>query len=256
MNSDYSATFLYPLDCYHPMKRIYLILLLLIVPAAFAQLDWAVTDMRCGDGELNKFELCEEDVDESRCDELGDILKIATACDTAHCTCVPRVNKAFCGNGNREGVEVCDGEDHCKEYGDMIGLKLECDSDTCGCVILDSVPNDYDPNYLEKLANLTNVTAECGNKILEGSEICDPPNTLCTTSTNEPGVCSAECECKTTEEVDEEEGINESAVIPVPEENKTEQPKEPEPVNITEEPEEEEIGFFAGIWRWMVSIFS
>ena len=92
-------------------------MLVLLVPLAFAQLPWEVTDLRCGNGVLDQFELCENKVEESKCGEIGKLLSIAMACDWQHCTCVPRVISTYCGNNRRETMEVCDGkgEDLCPQ---------------------------------------------------------------------------------------------------------------------------------------------
>jgi len=108
---------------------------------------------------------------------------------------------------------------------------------------------------IEKLENLTKVQSDCGNKKIEGNEDCDPPNTLCTTNTQEPGICTEDCECLLPGELVKKE---EPAVEPEVKVQETVK----EPVNVTpevnesEEPKEEKKGFFARIWAWIKSIFS
>ena len=118
-----------------------LLIALLILPSVLAQIPPEISDQRCGNKVLDQFKLCERGVNETKCDELSEILKVDTACDTTHCTCLPRVNQAFCGNNKREGVEVCDGsgEDKCAEFGQKINLTLVCSPTTCGCSIKDKI---------------------------------------------------------------------------------------------------------------------
>jgi hypothetical protein len=250
------------------MKKIVMLVALLMIPAVFAQLDWQITDLRCGNDVLDDFELCEKDVEESYCDELGTILEIDTVCDTQHCTCLPRVNKAYCGNNRREGVEVCDGtgEDLCGEFGNLTGMNLSCDPNTCGCVITDSIPQEYNPETVDSLVNASQEPAICGNKKVERDEDCDPANTLCTTSNDETGVCTDKCKCVTPEElanpepevVDEEpDEANETQENLTTVTSHSNVSVEPVPVveNTTEQPDDEP-GFFGRIWNWFVSIFS
>lgn len=240
------------------MKAI--VILLLILPMAFAQLDWSVTDLRCGNEKLDEFELCEEGVEKNYCDDMAAILGIDTACDTQHCTCLPRVNRAFCGNDKREGVELCDGtaEDLCGEFGNITGLSLVCNPDTCGCEIAESVPEDYNPLVVEELINKSQEASVCGDKKVERNEDCDPPNTLCTTGAGDAGVCTEDCECVLPSALDEPEEQEE----PV-EQNET--PVESEEAEVAEEPEQndtaeredtEEPGFFGRLWAWVVALFS
>jgi len=131
------------------MKK-WLIVMLLLLPMAAAQLDWKITDLRCDNDKLDDFELCENGVEETFCDDLGDLLGIDAVCDVAHCTCLPRVNTAYCGNDIREGVEVCDGsaEDFCPAFGNITGLPLKCNEDTCGCDLDENIPDDYNPRII------------------------------------------------------------------------------------------------------------
>jgi len=234
--------------------------LVLLSIVAYAQLDWMVTDLKCGNGQLDQFELCEEDVEETRCEILGEMLKVATACDTDHCTCLPRVIKTFCGNDIREGIEMCDGnatEDFCPEFGKKLNLTLECNT-KCGCDIIDVVPDDYDPEYLKHLDNESQKEAVCGDKSIDGGEQCDPPGTLCTTNLDEPGECSDTCVCEILEKKNETVVKNNETVKV--ETNKTvEVPEKKDEIKVHQlEPEEEEDepGFFTKIWKWIVSLFS
>jgi hypothetical protein len=247
------------------MKKIVVLAALLLLPVVYAQLDWSITDFRCGNKVLDDFELCDKDANGSFCDELGAILEIDTVCDTQHCTCLPRVNKAYCGNNIREGVEVCDGdgEDKCAEFGQAINISLTCNKKTCGCNINQTIPQDYNPVVVGQLVNATQKSSVCGDKKIERDEDCDPPNTLCTTSTQDPGICTDNCRCVKPEML----GVEEE--IPVPEENVTAnvtanvsvenvtvEIEENVTENVTEAPEEEKPGFFARLWAWLVGLFS
>ncbi len=232
--------------------RTILLLALLILPQVLAQIPTEISEQRCGNKALEQFELCEKGVDETKCDDLADLLGIDTACDTQYCTCLPRVNKAFCGNNNREGVELCDGngEDKCAEFGQKINLTLVCDPKTCGCKINQSVPAGYNPVEIETLTNISQQNATCGNKKVERSEDCDPPNTLCTTNTKQAGVCTAECKCiDPRAEAEEKANISNSSEL-----NKTtaEEDKQTEE-KTTEEPEK---GFFSKLLSWLAKLFS
>ncbi len=239
------------------MKKIVVLVALLFLPIVYAQLDWSVTDLRCGNDVLDQFELCEKGVEEGLCDELASLLEIDTVCDTAHCTCLPRVNKVYCGNNIREGVELCDGsgQDKCAEYGQMININLTCNAKTCGCNFNTAIPSDYSPSTVEALINKTQVASVCGDKKVERDEDCDPPNTLCTTSTRDPGVCTDKCKCVkpellgVEEEVKPAENVTVNVTPVAPEENITVE-------NITEAPKEEKPGFFGRLWAWIVSLFS
>lgn len=226
---------------------------MLLVPAALAQIPPEISDQRCGNKVLDKFELCERGVNETKCEVLEDLLGIDTACDTEHCTCLPRVNRAFCGNNNREGVELCDGnsEDKCAEFGQKINLTLLCNPETCGCKINQSVPPGYNPVEIETLTNISQQNATCGNKKVEKSEDCDPPNTLCTTNTKQAGVCTA-CKCidPRTQKIETniaKDAKNETVI------NKsinTSGLLVPEPEKKTEE------GFFSKLLKWLAKLFS
>jgi hypothetical protein len=246
------------------MKSAVIFVALLILPVAYAQLDWKITDYRCGNDVLDEFELCEQGVNETFCDDLATILEIDTVCDTQHCTCLPRVNKAYCGNNIREGVEVCDGdgEDKCGEFGIAINISLTCNKQTCGCDINQTIPYDYDPGVVEGLINASQAASSCGDKKVTRNEDCDPPNTLCTTNTGDPGICTEKCRCVLPELFGEEEEPVVEEVAPenvtlevaenVTVENVTEVPE-----NVTvEEVEEEKPGFFGRLWAWIVALFS
>jgi len=266
------------------MKKI--VLFLLLVVPVLAQFDWAVTDMRCGDGRLDKFELCEKGVDDNFCDELGELLKIDTNCDTQHCTCLPRINMAFCGNGNREGVELCDGEDFCPEFANITGVELKCNPTTCGCDIVETIPKDYNPVVVEDLENLSETPSVCGNKKVERDEECDPPNTLCTAISNDAGICTDKCRCVLPDDLDKPEiDVSESSEVEVNEtamnesgaevnesEIKLNESEEAlnesetmindaesavnETINIEESVEDTESpGFFSRIWNWFMGLF-
>ena len=236
---------------------------LLLVPSVYAQLDWKITDLRCGNHRLDQFELCEKGFEdnESFCDELGTLLEIDTVCDVQHCTCLPRVNKAYCGNDKREGVEVCDGTapDLCEAYGNLTNLSLSCDKKTCGCVLKDSLPSDYDSAVVDGLTNLSQKSSVCGDKKVERNEDCDPPNTLCTTNTKEPGVCTQKCKCVKPELLGEEE----ETVVETEEPKSNVSVSNESVIEVESEPEEEvkeevaqEPGVFSRLWSWIVSIFS
>ncbi len=252
-------------------KVVILVALIFSLPIVYAQLDWSITDFRCGNGVLDQFELCEKDVKENFCDELGTVLEIDTVCDTQHCTCLPRVNKAYCENNIREGVEVCDGDavDKCPEYGQLINISLKCNPKTCGCDINQTIPKDYDPVVVGGLINASQTSSSCGDKKVERNEDCDPPNTLCTTNTGDPGICTEKCRCVPPElygvedePVSEDKPVEDVSPVNVSQENATvgvvenvsEAPEEvaPEPV----EEVEEKPGFFAGLWAWIAALFS
>ncbi|VVB81759.1 Uncharacterised protein [uncultured archaeon] len=253
------------------MKKVVILVALLLIPVAYAQLDWGITDFRCGNKILNEFELCEKGVNVSFCDALGTILKIDTACDTDHCTCLPRVNKAYCGNNIREGVEVCDGtgDDKCPEFGAAINLSLTCNPKTCGCNINETVPAEYNPAVLDQYANLSQSASVCGDKKVERDEDCDPPNTLCIRATKETGICNDECKCVPPELLGVEEKPVENATLPadnatgnvasnVTQNVTTENVTAPENVseNVTAPKSTEEPGFFARLWAWFTALFS
>lgn len=242
------------------MKRVVsiAILALFLLPIVYAQLDWSITDLRCGNGVLDEFELCEKGLEEGFCDELGDVLEIDAVCDPYHCTCLPRVNKAFCENNIREGVELCDGdsEDRCPAFGNAINLSLTCNKKTCGCDLNETLPVDYNPLVVEELSNASQTASKCGDKKVERNEDCDPPNTLCTTAGDEAGICTDKCKCvepsmlgKEEEPVKEE--VKEENVSVVVEENVSESVE----LNVTEVPEKKP-GFFARLWAWFAGLFS
>lgn len=240
------------------MKKMLIILGLLLIPIAYAQLDWSVTDLRCGDMVLDEYELCEEGVAESRCEDLSEWMGIDTACYEDHCTCLPLVNRAFCGNDRREGVEMCDGagEDLCKNLSKAMNITLEC-NDKCGCDIVEAIPPDYNPEVIEQLNNQTQDTTTCGDKLVEGAEECDPPGTMCTTGLGRAGECTEECKCEEVDTLDpvtnetEPEQTNQTEPEPTVEINQTETN---ETTKEVEKPEKK--GFFAKLWGWIVSLFS
>ncbi len=241
------------------MKKLVVLMALLLLPVVYAQLDWSITDFRCGNGVLDEFELCEKGVNETYCDDLATLLEIDTVCDTQHCTCLPRVNKVYCGNNIREGVEVCDGDgdDKCPDYGQLINISLTCNKKTCGCTINQTIPSDYNPGVVEGLINASQKASSCGDKKVERDEDCDPPNTLCKTSTQDPGICTEKCKCVLPEMLGVEEEVAvenvtaENVTVNVTAENITEVP-----VNVTEEVKEEKPGFFSRLWAWIVALFS
>ncbi len=243
------------------MKKIVVLVALLLLPVVYAekhgQLDWSVTDLRCGDGVLDRYELCEKGVNESRCDDLAKNMSIAMACDEKHCTCLPRINPVYCGNKRRDIGEMCDPPDPsdlCPWLGQLMNVSLVCNPKTCGCTINETIPLDYNPVTLGVMSNLSEKTAVCGDKKVERDEECDPPNTLCTTKTNQPGICTDKCKCVLPEMIGVEEKPKEEANI-TPVTNVTENLTE----NVTEKPVEkapEKPGFFARLWEWIVSLFS
>lgn len=251
------------------MKKsiIYGILIILFSVCVFAktgQLDWSVTDLKCGNGVRDLYELYDAGDNDSLCDEYGELLNIATVGDEYHCTCLPRIIDAFCGNDIREGAELCDGsaaEDFCPELGELMGVKLKCNPDTCGCSFVETVPESYNPEYIEMLENLTQIKAVCGDKKVQGLEDCDPPKTLCKTSTGNIGECNSECKCLAKDflELTEKEQENKTTELKIEtDKNITEQT---EKENITkkitaEEKEEKEPGFFKKIWLWIIELFS
>lgn len=239
------------------MKKIVILVALLLVSAAYAQLDWSITDLRCGNGKLDQFELCEKGVEESICEKLGENLTIAMGCFDQHCTCVPKVNPVYCGNNRRDYIELCDAgdsDDRCPLLGQLMGnVTLKCNPKTCGCDIVD-IPVDYSPTVVETFKNATQTASNCGNKKVERNEDCDPPNTLCTTATRDAGVCTEKCQCLRPDQLDGEE-------TPAPEINVTTNITEnATPENVTPtptpEPEEEKPGFFARLWNWFAGLFS
>lgn len=241
------------------MKKTWLVfILLLAVPAAYAQLDWSITDQRCGDGILDKYELCEEGVNFSRCDQLAENLEIAMNCHWQHCTCVPRVNPVYCGNGRRDFFEMCDKgdlDDRCDDLSAIMNLSLVCNQKTCGCSINQTLETDYNPTVVEDLVAKSQTPSICGDKKVERDEDCDPPNTLCTTIFKEAGVCTDKCKCLTPEELaKQEEPKNElknETASPTIEENKT----ITEPINETADNETEKPGFFSRIISWFANLF-
>lgn len=247
------------------MKRVVAVvaIAILLIPSVFAQLDWSVTDLRCGDGVLDKYELCEKDVEESRCDQLAEKLGIAMGCYEDHCTCVPKVNPVYCGNGRRDFNEMCDGdaEDVCDVLGEIMGnITLTCNKDTCGCDFA-AVPDGYSPTYLEELSNASTTPSSCGDKKVERDEDCDPPNTLCTIGTDEPGVCNEKCKCVKPEAFGAPEETVEEKTTETTENVTEENVTEPAVKDIVEVIPEEQVeekkpGFFARIWNWITGLFS
>lgn len=238
----------------------WIVALVFLIPFVSAQLDWSITDLRCGNDKLDEFEMCEDGMGDGFCKDLGKILKVASVCDKAHCTCLPRVNKAYCGNDIREGIEVCDGtaEDFCDELGDAMNLSLTCNKKTCGCDIKDNIPVDYNPATVEELVNKSQQTATCGDKKVERDEECDPPQTLCTTNKDGPGICDDSCKCVPPELYGaKEEPIVEEAPVEEVNESKEEPIQEDEVVEEeSKEEEPEKPGFFARVWAWIVALFS
>ncbi|MBI4145926.1 hypothetical protein HY489_01160 [Candidatus Woesearchaeota archaeon] len=240
--------------------------ILLLSPIASAQLPWDITDLRCGNGKLDDFELCDGNIRNlSYCEQYGQILEIDTACDSQHCTCLPRVNMAFCGNNKREGAELCDGTgpDKCPEFGNLTNMSLKCNPKTCGCSVNETLPADYSPLVVEQLENASEKASVCGDKRVERAEDCDPPNTLCTTNTKEAGVCTEGCKCLTPEQL--AQGEQPEATETTTETNVTEtttETNETTEANITEtiddQPaiEQKEPGFLSKIWTWIIGLFS
>lgn len=243
------------------MKKIVVLMALLLVPIVYSQLDWSVTDLRCGDQVLDKYELCEKDLENaSRCNILAEKLGIDMGCWEQHCTCVPKINPTYCGNNRRDFNEMCDGtdaDDKCPLLGEIMGnVSLKCNPKTCGCDITETIPADYSPSVVQQLVNATQTASLCGDKKVERNEDCDPPNTLCTTSTKETGVCTDKCKCVEPEMIGIEEKPVEN-VTPVTQINVTEVPVENVTVeNVTAPPVEKKPGFFARLWAWIAGLFS
>jgi len=239
------------------MKKIAVLLALLLVPVVYAQLDWSITDLRCGNGVLDQLELCEKGVEKNICHELGANLSIAMECFEKHCTCVPKVNLVYCGNKRRDLNEMCDAgsaEDKCPVLGGLMGnITLKCNTKTCGCDIV-TIPSDYSPAIVAQYVNATQTASVCGNKKVERAEDCDPPNTLCTLGTKDAGVCNDKCECVKPELL----GAEEPKVEPVAEANVTETAAINTTENVSEKIPEasKEPGFFARIWAWLAGLFS
>lgn len=242
------------------MKKAWLALILIFaLPSVYAQLDWSITDQRCGNGVLDKYELCEEGVNFSRCDLLAEKLDIAMNCHWQHCTCVPRVNPVYCGNGRRDFFEMCDKgdlEDKCGELGAIMNLSLVCNQKTCGCSINQTLDTDYNPAVVEDLVAKSQTPSVCGDKKVERNEDCDPPNTLCTTILKEAGVCTDKCKCLTPEELaKQEETTKPTEQINVSEPANETEPAV-EPANETEETDNEtKPGFFSRIFSWFANLF-
>ena len=246
-------------------KRGIILIILLIVfsSIAYSQISRDITKIRCGDGVLDEFEMCEKDIESDKCDKMGEILKIDTACFDRECVCVPFVKSAFCKNDIREGAEMCDGtaEDFCPAFGEAIGLNLTCDPETCLCKITTGVPSTYDPTYNETQEEEPEGMAVCGDGKLQLAEECDPPNTLCTLESGEVGVCAEGCKCVETESI----GIDDKEDEELEEENKTEEIEDAEETE-QEEPEEaeetaemtevEKKGFFVRLLEWVKDLFS
>jgi hypothetical protein len=241
------------------MKKTWLaFILLLAVPAAYAQLDWSVTDQRCGNGILDKYELCEKGVNFSRCDQLAENLDIAMNCHWQHCTCVPRVNPTYCGNGRRDFFEMCDKgdlDDRCDDLGAIMNLSLVCNQKTCGCSINQTLDSDYNPAVVEDLVAKSQTPSVCGDKKVERNEDCDPPNTLCTTIFKEAGVCTDKCKCVTPEELAEQEKPKNETVQTETNISEIQEINQTEPVNETTSNETEKEGFFSRIISWFVNLF-
>jgi len=245
------------------MKKAWLILILILIamPAVLAQLDWSITDQRCGNGVLDKYELCEEDVEFSRCDQLAENLDIAMNCFDQHCTCVPRVNPSYCGNSRRDFFELCDAgdsDDRCDELGAIMNLSLVCNPKTCGCSINESLDADYNPTVIEDLITKSQTPSICGDKKVERDEECDPPNTLCTTILKEAGICTDSCKCATPEELAEKEEPEDKNTTEIDNSNESSlESNETIPSNETSETEEteEKPGFFSRIFSWFANLF-
>ncbi|RLE46777.1 hypothetical protein DRJ22_00995 [Candidatus Woesearchaeota archaeon] len=259
------------------MKKriIYGLLIIILSMGVFAkvgQLDWSITDLRCGNGVRDKYELYDAGDNDTLCDEYGKLLGIAAVGDEYHCTCLPRIIPAFCGNDIREGAELCDGsaaEDFCPELGEIMGVKLKCNPKTCGCDFVEEIPESYNPEYIEMLENLTKIKAVCGDKKVQGLEDCDPPKSLCKTNTGKIGECNSECKCveknflEETSETNKENKTDETKENNATKENNTKEItiKETNKENMTKNSTEKETtkekpGFFKRIWQWIIDLFS
>jgi hypothetical protein len=255
-------------------EKIIILFFALIFFSAFvqAQISREITKMRCGDGILDEFEMCEKEIETDRCEKMGELLKIATFCRTEECVCAPFVKQTFCGNNRREGAEMCDGtgEDLCPQYGEMIGIPLVCNKETCICDIAGGVPATYDPSFEEE--EKEEGMPVCGDGILHSMEECDPPNTLCILESGKTGICAPGCICVETESIGIEDEIpedqfEEEQISEIPEENKTdeneitEELQENEKDSIEKDESKEKIseiqkkGFFARLFEWLKEIF-
>ncbi len=249
---------------YKMKNKIQLLILFLICMISLSvvngQISTDITSIKCGDKVLDEYNMCEKDVDNrTKCDKMGELLKIDTGCWEQTCACAPKINSAFCGNDRREGAEMCDGtgEDFCEAYGEAIGWKLKCIPDQCICELVEGLPSGYDPEQEEEKED--EGMAVCGDMKLHSSEECDPPNTLCELDDGSVGVCAQGCVCIKKESIGFQD---ETDVI---EENKTqeiqqEETKDSEIIEIEETTQESETlsseeGFFSNLWNWFKSIF-
>lgn len=224
----------------------WLIITVLLIPAVLAQIDQDVLDRQgdvCGNGKRERFELCDDPKgrDHGLCTSAGKILKIVMVCHPQNCGCIPYKNKD-CGNGVLEGSEFCENGigDKCPELGQLIGEPLECNPSSCQCtvgskVLLGAAGKKEEP--VNKTAESTSSkietqtkeaiekqeTSECGNRILEADEQCDPEGRICTYEDNGArlqGICTKECSCgplpaEQVKEQNQEEVKKEIQEIPV-----------------------------------------
>lgn len=276
------------------MKKIILFLASLILLSVIvnAQISQDITSIRCGDGVVDKYEMCEKGVKTDTCEKIGKIIGVASACWVDKCVCVPFVKQAFCGNDRREGIELCDGtgEDVCAQVGEILGYNLTCNTDKCICDLVGGVPASYYPGYNETEEEPEGM-AVCGDGKLQLKEQCDPPNTLCTLHDDTVGICAKGCKCipkesigvvgeesnqtsNVTEKENKEdkkedtkkedgeeddkksEDIKEEKEKDSEDEGNEEDSEEESNEEIKEETEVSKKGFFKRLWEWIKDLFS
>jgi hypothetical protein len=109
-----------------------------------------------------------------------------------------------CGNGVREGTEICDAPDFgnatCPDSS-VVGAFLEC-RDACSRIDFNGCPDSGSSTTSTSLVPTTTTTSTtvpplCGNGVVESGERCDPPDfggTTCPgTDSNDQLRCSADC---------------------------------------------------------------
>ncbi len=242
-------------------KKIIFTLIVLLALFSFfvqAQIYRDTPAIRCGDGVLDAYEMCEKDIDTDRCEKMGELLEIDSDCREEVCVCLPFINSAFCGNDRREGVEMCDGigEDFCPEFGEFIGVNLTC-GENCYCEIVGGVPASYYPGYNET-EDKPEGMAVCGDSKLQLEEECDPPNSLCTLEDGSVGICKS-CKCVEKESIGIEKQVeteDEEEIVAEDEEEEIEEKEIEDEEKSLENNDAKKAGFFAGFWNWIKELFS
>lgn len=245
---------------------ILVILLILLSTFVYAQISREITKIRCGDGKLDKFEMCEKEIRTDKCEQMGDLLGVDAACWKDECVCVPFVLKAYCGNDKREGIEMCDGlsDDFCPAFGEIIGINLTCNKDTCLCDISTGVPDSYDPAFNETEEEAEGM-AVCGDGKLQLNEECDPPDTLCILKDGKTGVCAEGCKCVEKETIGIEKKTSEEEQENITKETKEQSEENVDKEDILDDLENKKIetiseiqkkGFFARLFEWLKELFS